>query len=304
MSLIHIARNNIVLGQFTDEEVRTGLADGTYLATDLAWRTGLSRWKPIGEWPEFASRSASPPPIHGDEARSPDTIAMPAWERRKEIGFFGALIATAKEILLSPDATFANMRRTGGLGAPLFYYIIPQAIMGVFMSIIMGVMFGVVMAGPHANSRNEEKLLALFGGLGAAGIGFFYLIMFVVMVPISLFVGTGVLHLMLKLWGACNAPFETSFRVIAYAWGAAGLAMLPLQILGLIPCLGIIFNLAAFAVSIWGLVVAIKGLSVTHEAPVGRVVGAVLTPAALCCCIYAVIFATALAPAMAAGAQH
>lgn len=306
MSLIHIARNNAVLGQFTEEDIRVGLADGTYLATDLAWRTGLAQWKPLGEWPEFAPQTGSPPPIGSGIESSLEALDMPSWERRKEIGFFSALIATAKEVLLSPDATFANMRRTGGFGGPFAYYIIPQAITGVIMSVIMAVMFGVIMAGAQAgtHSPQEEKLMALFGGFGAVGIGLFYLLAFIVMVPISLFVGTGILHLLLKLWGARNAPFETTFRVVAYAWGSVGLLMFPLQILGMIPCIGMLFGLAAFAVSIWGLVIAIKGLSTTHEAPVGRVIGAVLTPVIVCCCIYVLIMVAVFVPAMAAGAHH
>jgi hypothetical protein len=306
MSLIHIARNNAVLGQYTEEDVRTGLAAGTYLATDLAWRTGLAQWKPLGEWPEFFSQTGTPPPISPGDTHSLDQIDMPSWERRNEIGFFSALIATAKEVLLSPDSTFANMRCTGGFGTPFRYYIIPQAIIGVIMAIFMTIAFTFILYGPSESARTaqQEKLMALFGGFGAVGIGFFCFIAFIVMIPISLFVSTGILHLMLKLWSACNAPFETTFRVVAYTWGTVGLAMFPLQILGLIPCLGIIFSMAAFAVSIWGMVIAIKGLATTHEAPVGRVIGAVLTPVVVCCCLYALIMIAVLAPAMAAGAHH
>lgn len=306
MSLIHIARNNAVLGQFTEEEVRTGLIAGTYLATDLAWRAGLSQWKPLGEWPEFASQTESPPPIDTGKTMDVRTFDMPSWERRKEIGFFSAMVATMKEVLMSPDSTFSNMSRTGGLGGPFFYYIIPQAIIGILMSVLMAVMFGVIMSGAGAASRSpqEEKILELFSGLGAMGLGLLYLVAFIVMVPVSLFICTGILHVMLKLWGVCNAPFESTFRVIAYTWGTVGLVMFPLQILGLIPCLGIIFSMGAFAVSIWGLVIVIKGFAAAHEAPTGRVVGAVLTPVLLCCCLYAVIIAAFIVPAFATGAHH
>jgi hypothetical protein len=303
MSLIHIARNNTVVGQFTDEDVRIGLSDGTYLASDLAWRTGQSQWKPLGEWPEFFPQAGSPPPITVEPTKSFD---MPAWERRKEVGFFSALIATAKEVLMSPDTTFAHMRRTGGLGSPFFYYIIPQSVLGVLMAVLMSVMIAFVMAGAQtaSHSAQEEKIMSLFGGFGAVGIGLIYLVMFAVMIPASLFLGTGILHLLLKIWGACNAPFETTFRVIAYTWGTMGIIMFPLQILGMIPCIGMIFGLASLAVSIWGLIIVIKGLSITHEASAGRVIGAVVTPVVICCCLYALIMVAVFVPAMAAGARH
>ena len=40
MSLIHIARNNAVLGQYAEDAVRDGLANGTFLLSDLAWKEG------------------------------------------------------------------------------------------------------------------------------------------------------------------------------------------------------------------------------------------------------------------------
>ena len=98
MSLIHIARNNAVLGQFTEEDVRAGLIAGTYLATDLAWRTGLPQWKPLGEWREFSAET--PPPLDSSLGAPPTPLFsenMPSWERRKELGIFNAFVATTKK---------------------------------------------------------------------------------------------------------------------------------------------------------------------------------------------------------------
>ena len=45
----HIARDGQQLGQFSEEELSSGLFDGRYLTTDLAWREGMAEWRPLGE---------------------------------------------------------------------------------------------------------------------------------------------------------------------------------------------------------------------------------------------------------------
>ena len=45
----HIARDGQQLGQFSEEELSSGLFEGRYLTTDLAWREGMAEWRPLGE---------------------------------------------------------------------------------------------------------------------------------------------------------------------------------------------------------------------------------------------------------------
>jgi hypothetical protein len=44
-----IARDGQQLGQFEEEEIRSGLFEGRYLPSDAAWTEGMEEWKPIGE---------------------------------------------------------------------------------------------------------------------------------------------------------------------------------------------------------------------------------------------------------------
>ncbi len=44
-----IARDGQQLGQFSEEEIRSGLFEGKYLSTDVAWTEGMSEWQPLGE---------------------------------------------------------------------------------------------------------------------------------------------------------------------------------------------------------------------------------------------------------------
>ncbi|WP_009959511.1 DUF4190 domain-containing protein [Verrucomicrobium spinosum] len=43
----HVARNGEQLGQFTAEEIRHGLFDGKFQATDLGWKEGQADWVPL-----------------------------------------------------------------------------------------------------------------------------------------------------------------------------------------------------------------------------------------------------------------
>lgn len=43
----HIGRNGSQLGSFPEEEIRSGLQDGTFFPEDLAWREGMSEWQPL-----------------------------------------------------------------------------------------------------------------------------------------------------------------------------------------------------------------------------------------------------------------
>lgn len=288
MSLIHIARNNAVLGQFTEEDVRSGLANGTYLITDLAWKTGYKDWLPLGQWTEFAAPGSIPPPIFMTEEAS--LPAMPSWERRRELGFFSALYSSTKEILQSPDLVFNYMPKAGGFKNPFIFYLIPQAVIGILMSALIGLFVAIGAAGQGAaqHSAGEQKALDAMSGFGPVGIVAAYIVFFIIMIPAGLFLGAGIMQLMLKLWGACNASYETTFRVMAYSWGAVAFATIPIQILSLIPCVGFIFGLASLALTVWGLIIVIKGLSNTHGVSTGRVVGAVLTPVLICCCLYGI----------------
>jgi hypothetical protein len=96
---IHVARNSAQLGIFSSEEIVAGLQSGRFLATDLAWRDGLSGWSPLGDWAEFrvtgvpSSPSAMP-------AESVITSTIP-WEQGKSLSSF---FATVKLAIANPSS--------------------------------------------------------------------------------------------------------------------------------------------------------------------------------------------------------
>ena len=45
----HVSRDGQQLGRISEAELKAGLFDGRYLATDLAWKEGMGQWTPLGE---------------------------------------------------------------------------------------------------------------------------------------------------------------------------------------------------------------------------------------------------------------
>ncbi len=305
MSLIHIARNNAVLGQFTEEDVRAGLAAGTYLGTDLAWRAGKKDWTPLATWPEFAAPDTTPPVLSGTEmipqpppmSATPSGPAMPAWERPEDGSLPARYFESVKEILFKPTATFAAIPVSGGMGRPFGFYMTTQ----IPTAVLMGVGFGLTFSG--AGTAGMPPQMQALKDLGPAAIGLGYFASLALFAPIGLFVWSGIQHLLLKAWGAANEEYEATVRTLAYIWGATGLAMLPFSLLSLIPIVGQIFNLFAMAIGLYSLVLQIIALMKVHKADGGRVTGAVLTPMILVCCCCAMSFGMMM-PALILSRPH
>src|SRR5215467_8822614 len=102
MTNIHVNRGETKLGQFTEDEIREGLASGRFLTSDLFWRDGMATWLPLAQFAGTGSTDAPAPPV---AVVSQDGLP---WERRQEMGFFPAFIETLKLVLLNPTAAFAS----------------------------------------------------------------------------------------------------------------------------------------------------------------------------------------------------
>ncbi len=116
---IHVARDGAALGVFSPDEVRSGLADGRFRRSDLAWRAGMAAWAPLAEWPEFAAAPAAAAVADG----APAGIE---WETRPS---FGALIRGMVATLLNPsslaDARLGFGRSLGGAYLAILVGLLP-----------------------------------------------------------------------------------------------------------------------------------------------------------------------------------
>jgi hypothetical protein len=211
---------------------------------------------------------APPPP--------PSSLRLgPPWEN--EGPPLQRFIDTMKGVLIDPMNTFANVRREGGLQAPLIYYLIGAmvAVAGAIIWHFLG--FGGAMMMPGRGAAAGAAM-----GLG------FLIIGLPICYVIGIFLGSLILHFLLMLFGGQKFPYETTFRAVAYAHGSsAPLSFIPF-------CGGLIGG-------IWGLVVLIIGLAQMQETTIGKSAAAVLVPIVLCCGL-AVVFAATVMTMIGIGA--
>jgi hypothetical protein len=211
------------------------------------------------------------PPSSGDRTGPP-------WEQPG--AFFSRWIDTAKSILLDPMNGFSNVRRTGGLGAPLTYYVV-----GIAPAVIIGLLFQLLMGGT-----------AMLGGGrgGAAAVGGVMIIVFMLVALVAgfvmFFVITGIIHLVLSLLGGAKYGFEATFRTFAYAAGSAA----PI---GMVPICG------GFIAGIWSLVCAVMGLANMQETTPVKAAIAIFAPIVLCCIVWFLAWGAMMAMIMGSAAS-
>ena len=118
------------------------------------------------------------------------------------------------------------------------------------------------------------------------------LLLNLVLVPVWLgiglviwFIWTGIIHLLLMLFGGAHRGYEASFRTMSYASGSVA-------IFYLFPICGM------YVAIVWSLVVQIIGLREIHETSAGKAAAAVLVPigfCVVCVCLTAVLFGAMIA---------
>ena len=271
---VHLNRGGQSLGQFTPEELRAGYREGKFTGSDLAWRDGMPMWKPLSEVIDELAPEAG---VSESPVATPPADGIP-WERRAEVGFLNALVETIRVVLLEPSKAFAAMSPTGGLGAPLFFFVLVGSVGG-----LVGIFYQSVFNSLNPSSTPEEQaMVAMLGS--AAVIGGSIMLMPVLLAAIA-FITSALIHLALMLLGGANRPFEATFRVICYAGGATA-------VLQLLPVCG------AIAATMWNFVVMVIGISAVQMIGKGRAAAAVLLPTLVCC---GVILALAFAAVAAAG---
>ena len=273
MAMIHVSRSGATLGVYEEAKVREGLLSGEFIGTDLGWMEGMATWRPLSELDTFQTPTHAPPPVEPTLSPQvyPSTSAADApaavrtglpWDNRRTQSFFNALFDTLVMVLTRPMHAFNVMSREGGLFDPLLY-----ALIGGSVGAIVSMGFSMIMPSFGALGAGENGIGAL---LAMGGTSLVLVILMPIFVVIGTFILAGIFHLSLMLLGGANQPFETTFRVVAYAAGSANW-------LQIIPVCG------SFFAGIYTLVLECIGLARAHETDTWRAVVAVLLPAALCC---------------------
>jgi len=200
----------------------------------------------------------------------------PPWERDRPSA--SSFFATVKEFFGSGSLFYDNMRREGGLGAPIGYGVTGGMIGGMFALVIQTILQMALGAG-MGNPLGAQMAAGPLVGLACGAV------ILPVALIIGMFLGAGLYHLMLMMLGGARFPFETTFRVVAYCQGTTGL-------LSIIPICGGLINVIA------SIVYTIIGLSRAHEISGGKAALAVLIPMFVCCGIAVVFYGAIIAVAI------
>ena len=212
------------------------------------------------------------------------------WDKQDELGFFGALLETIKQIIAMPTDFFQRMPLEGGYGKPFLYGLI----LGTAGTVISQ-LWGMIMN--TAGLTLPATILGMNSGAdqmaGAAASSFASFILGVIMAPfgvaLGILAGAGVLHLMLMIVGGANEGFETTFRCVSFVQTA--------QLAQMIPLVG------PLVASIWAIVLQVIALRETHEISTGKALLAILLPTIICCCVVGFIALSFLGMLGAAGAS-
>ncbi len=212
------------------------------------------------------------------------------WERRATVGWFTGLFETWKRTIFGPQAFWASVKPNGSWTDALLYAWIlfavgllisaPFGALGLGRSSLQSVLDQVGELPPSARAAIRNA---------ASGAGGAQLVFSLFFYPVGLILFAAVQHLFCMLFGAAKNGFYATLRVVAYASAT--------NIVGLIPCLGLL-------ASLYGGVLLILGLASVQETTVGRATAAVVLPGVLfCCCIAigAALFGAALYAALGQG---
>jgi hypothetical protein len=293
-------------GPVTQTEFDRLITTGTIKPETLVWREGMSDWLPLRQAQAAVPPSVIPPEPGTARCDScgqyfpptelvqiqdrhicetckpavvqqlqqggelPSALALdrsgPPWEQRNVIGTPKAAWETIQAVLAKPGETFASMKREGGLLNPLLFNVLIGTIGGVVSLIYQ---FGLSALGSASQQQPgaAQQLAAM--GIGTVGIVMLAILMPFILALMS-FIYAGVLHVSLMICGGAKQPFETTFRVNCYVFGAT-------SALQVVPFCGSLVG------GVWWIVAMCIGMARAHEISTGRAIAAVLLPTVLCC---------------------
>lgn len=211
---------------------------------------------------------------------APELLTVPFEDRSKD--FFTGFFETIKLVLFQPSAFFRNYKLDGSVGRPILFAVIIGWIamaVGMFWSwVLRQSLFTLLQEHfPDIEGFDYDQISSSWAHQGLAS--FFTLILGPVIIVIGLFIISGIYHLVLMMVKGANKNFETSFNVVAYGSVSRIGELLPI-------CGGLISFL-------YGIILAIIGLTEAHKTDSWKAVVAVLGPIILCCmcCVMIVVIA-------------
>lgn len=170
------------------------------------------------------------------------------WEDNRKEGTLRAFFQTASRCLLTPTQFFSSLPLDSGYWAPLLFCVMAGVLGGV-----LGALWNhLLKGGSGAFAIFQILIIMSFGFIGT-----------LIVMPLFLFIMSGITHGLLFLFGGARNGFQATFRVISYSAVTA--------LFNAIPVVGAV-------ASLWGTYLAVVGVRETHETSTGKAAGAVLVP--------------------------
>lgn len=144
--------------------------------------------------------------------------------KRKRMGW----LESVKNVIGSPDSFFSKMPTSGGFKPPLRFASINLTILGVIFGLIVSFMLSFILSILTLATGKGGTALNLIKGVTGFGIISIPLVIVASLIVgiISIFVTSGILHVLLLLFGG-KGNFEGTFRVMAYTTALLILAWIP-----------------------------------------------------------------------------
>lgn len=195
--------------------------------------------------------------------------AKTAWEDPATRWNVQGLFSTLKGSLFAPANFFRTMNVTGGITDPTLYALITGMVSWMAYYFWMIVLHDPLSSYLPTKGASDLDLFQGAGLAAAAVLAPFVLIA-------SLFIWSGILHLLLMMVRGAKNGFEATFRVVSYSIGAYVFLMVPF-------C-------GALISALWTVVLAIIGLKEAHGTTGGKASFAVLFPLIMCCAMVMLFF--------------
>ncbi|HVA47553.1 MAG TPA: YIP1 family protein [Pirellulales bacterium] len=251
------------------------------LAAQPGKRAGMPRPDPTNAYAAPLSYMSDDAADEANEYRGPRN--GPPWER--DGASLASFWATTKLAYSAPKSLFLNLRREGCLLPPLLYALAGGLTGGLIaVCCSAGLQLLNLLAGrPQAHLRGAP--LSPAGVVVVGAVAVIAVLAAAVAVP---FILSGIFHLCLTLLGGARHPYETTLRVVCYAFGSAAL-------LEVIPFCGPYLG-ALLAAILSGI-----GLAYAHETTGQKAALAVLIPFLVRCGALNALSLIAIVLAIAAG---
>ena len=265
--MIHIGRAGAILGSFSEDEVRRGLATGRFFPADLGWKEGMENWAPLSQFSEFAAPPPPMPPLPGDmpvenagvadSAEAAPHAGLP-WDYRQERGWVMAFAETVRLILTNPLQAFMRMRVEGSLSSPLLYNLI-----GGWLGMLASGIYAVLITGTQPKEMSGAQVSLYLTPATAMAALKMSIWMGPIVATVFSLAASAIAHLFLMLTGGANKAFHVTLRVFCFSFGTT-------ELLQMLPFCGGMLAL------VWLTVSCVVGLAGAHGTTTGRSVAAML----------------------------